>query len=222
VLGVGAAGLVATVASAQSPYVAVTVGSDVSRFDSSTFTDTLRVDGEARSFAARAGTPLGESWGIEVEVVYPTRNSRERVQDSPIVINPTLRQPQVTTSLSMGPSGTTPRYHVGVKRHNPTADVSAWLAHHLRDGVQLRYLAGIAMHRFAQVTSVSVLPIPGVRVSSSQLGERREIGYGVGPMAGIEARFIPTGRLFAAAGLRLHGFSAGWILRPSAGLGWTF
>jgi hypothetical protein len=224
VLAVGAACLVATAASAQSPYVALTVGSDVSRFSSTTFNDTLRVDGEALTFAARAGTPIGESWGVEFELIYPSRNSFERIQDSPLIMNPTSQQAQVASSLSLsiGPIGVTPQFRVRVKRRNPTADVAAWLAHNVREGMQLRYLAGIAIHRFTQLNNVDVVPQRGLSVSSRQIGETEEISYGLGPMAGIEARWMARGAVFLTVGTRLHGFSGGWIVRPSAGAGWSF
>jgi hypothetical protein len=224
VLAAGAACLIATAASAQSPYVALTVGADVSRFDRfvTAGSEWVPVDGEALAVAARAGTAVGESWGVEFELVYPSHNSLERIQGAPFIENPTSRNPQGATTLSFGGIGQSPQFHLKVKRRNTTADLAAWLAHNVRDGLQLRYLAGIAMHRFAQVNNVDVVRQPGLTVSSSNLGTRQEITYGIGPMAGIEARWRMQSRVFFAAGMRLHGFTSGWILRPSAGVGWQF
>jgi hypothetical protein len=219
-----AACLAGTPAYAQSSYVAATIGSDISRFGwvTSRDIDSLSVAGEELALAMRAGTAVAESWGVEVEFVFPSRREVERIQDSSFVVNPTSSNQQGAVSLSFGQIGQRPQFRARVRRRNATAGMTVWLAHGVRERLQLRYLAGIAMHRFEQINNIDVVPQPGLIVSSRAIGETREITYGLGPMTGIEARWMPRGAVFLTIGTRLHGFSAGWILRPSAGAGWSF
>jgi hypothetical protein len=50
--------------------------------------------------------------------------------------------------------------------------------------------------------------------------------YGVGPVAGIEARIRMTEHVRLVPGVRIHGLggpiSEGWLVRPSVGLSWAF
>src|SRR5258705_10184904 len=72
--------LVVTVAAhAQAPYVAATIGADVSRVSHSTsnLTRLPSGDSEVLSWSLRVGTAVGENWGVELEFVKSGRSRTE-------------------------------------------------------------------------------------------------------------------------------------------------
>ena len=77
--------LVAAPAFAQAPYVGAAVGMDVARFDHVEFPGSGDFDasGEAVALSLSVGTPIGQSWGVELGFVYPSEIERENSQGFP-------------------------------------------------------------------------------------------------------------------------------------------
>jgi hypothetical protein len=88
------------------------------------------------------------------------------------------------------------------------------------------YLGGIGFHRTEQDVDyefgggrLSPVPIGIVPVPSYTL---ESVTYSVHPMVGLEARIGMSDHLDLVPGVRLHGVTGGWLLRPAVGLAWTF
>lgn len=214
--------VLATPALAQSPYVAAAAGADISRFDRSQTNgvSAMEVDDDAFAFALRAGTEIGQSWGVELEFVRPAMREVQRTQDSPLVGFPGFPVQGVQTSftLSVGPA---PQYQIHVRRRNTTFSTLAWISQDLADRLALIYMGGIAFHRFTQESTVEVFPSARL-LAFLPPRSTKSVGYTTGPVAGVEARIRLTEHVRLVPGVRMHGVTGGWIVRPNVGVGWSF
>jgi len=89
--------------------------------------------------------------------------------------------------------------------------------------VDLVYLAGVAFsHQRIEVSQTfptvvrQLLPVPAGSFRTTI------VDYSTRPLVGAEARIGLTSHVRLIPGLRLQGLTDGWLLRPYAGLGWSF
>lgn len=211
--------LVSAAARAQSPYVAGTIGADISRFGhtESTFSPATTNDSEVFSGSMRVGTSLGERWGVELEFVK-SGSSRGHVP-------PAVPLPYAGTVSSIVPgniTGSVIAFQADVRESHYDFDPVAWVRQGAGSKVEVVYLAGVAFsHQRTEVTSTfptvlrALLPVPGPFRTSV-------VEYSTRPLVGAEARIGLTSHVRLIPGVRLQGLADGWLLRPYAGLGWSF
>jgi hypothetical protein len=224
--------LFAASARAQSPYVAGTIGADVTRVShtDSNFTSSSSGGNETLSGSLRVGTAIGQNWGAELEFVH---SARSHEQTSPRVLPLATSNPVTTTPVSIGgvtlspvAVGTIPTvipFQTDVRQSHSDFDAAVWVRQSAGSAVDLVYLGGIAFSR-ERVEITQNFPT-GVRLLAPvpNGGFRTTvINYGTRPLAGIEARVRLTSHVRLIPGLRLQGIADGWLMRPYAGLGWFF
>ena len=224
---------VAVGASAQTPYVGASLLGDIVR---STHTETAGVSGgaggEAIGFALRAGTRLGAVWGVEVEFARPSSieddnergvvplsftqlvpsSSGARPPDFPVTpANLSLIYPPIITGFRSS------------QRHT-TLSAVAWAEQLVSARVSLVYLGGVGFVRSQHEYSASFSPFlsasPSILPPFPYASET--VSYGVGALAGFEARLGLTDRAQLVPGIRLHAIDNTWLVRPSVGINWTF
>jgi len=225
--------LVATTAHAQSPYVAATIGADVSRLSHST-SSLARVpagDSEVISWSLRAGTPVGESWGVELEFVQSGR-SRSEGSNGIVPLLPgtgtVTLVPGVVTStggtiVSPLPNIPSPiAFQTDVRRSRSNFDTVAWVRQRVSGSVDLVYLGGIAFSRQRIEITQTFPTFLALFAPGGGAFRTTTIEYGTRPLVGAEARIGFTSHVRLVPGIRLQGLGGGWLLRPYAGLGWFF
>jgi hypothetical protein len=210
--------LFATSVSAQSPSVGAAVGLDVSRFDrvEADGFNGVTAGGEAIAFSLRLGTPIGQRWGVELAVTRPSEVERES----------SVGFPRPLTAISAAPIPIpipTFEARTTIERRNTTLDTVLWVSQPAGSRVDLVYLGGLAFSRIVEDIGLQFTRrLAGTVVPNST----RTITYGVGPVAGMEARIGLTDHVSLVPGVRLHGIGGrtadGWLLRTSAGLAWQF
>lgn len=222
--------LIAVPTFAQSPYVGAAVGMDVARYDHVEFPGSGDFDasGEAVAFSLRLGTPIGQNWGVELGFTYPNEIERENSQ-FPIPLLAAALGGGTAAGIAVPPTPTNLTFPVfeastEIERRNATLDTVAWFAQSVGSRVDLVYLGGVAFNRVVEEISFNFNRrlIPIVVPNST-----RSVSYGVGPVAGMEARIGLTDHVRLVPAFRLQGVGgnttqAGWLLRPSVGLAWQF
>ena len=210
--------LASGVARAQSPYVAGTIGADVSRFGhtDSTFSTTPTTDSEVISGSVRVGTSVGQNWGVELEFV---RSGNSRGQTAPPVPLP------FAGAVPNTPSGAVSviAFETDVRQSHYDFDTVAWVRQAAGRKVDLVYLGGVAFsHQRVEISQTfptvvrALLPVPGNSFRTTI------VDYSTRPLVGAEARIGLTSHVRLIPGVRLQGLTDGWLLRPYAGLGWFF
>lgn len=224
VVAITAAALfVAAAASAQSPYAGAALLGDIVR---STHSESPAArgetgGGEAIGFALRAGTRVGAIWGVEVEFARPSLIEEEG--GGPIA----LPAPQSITFDPSFPRGLTPAIFppivIGVRtsQRHTTLSAVAWAEQLLSARVSLVYLGGVAFARSQRDYTATYSPLAG-GVSLVIPYVTETVIYGVGPVAGFEARLALTDRAQLVPGIRLQAVDHTWLVRPSVGISWTF
>jgi hypothetical protein len=216
--------LVAVPAFAQSPYVGASVGMDIARFGGVEFPgfNDLNPNGEAVNFSLRVGTEVGNNWGVELGFTRPSEIERESNQGLPI---PLLASAIGAGAISnIGVSLPTFAVTSRIELRNTTIDAVAWVSQRLGDSVDLVYLGGVAFNRTVQTIGFGG---SGPRLAAVILpASTRTTMYGVGPLAGVDARIDLTEHIRLVPGIRLQTVGGngmeGWLVRPSAGLDWVF
>jgi hypothetical protein len=204
---------------AQAPYVSASVGADISRFSGADVDGGFRPGGEALAVSLRAGTRIGEQWGVELGYTRPSTVESESGFNFPFPLPVDL-----VRALPGSPSLSVPvfRGSTRVERRDSTLETVAWVRQNV-GRLDLVYLGGVAFNRTVEeITTnfgrIALLPLPSsVRTTT----------YGVAPLVGIEGRIGMTDHLRLVVGTRLQSIggdtgSAGWLVRPSAGLMWQF
>lgn len=207
-------------AQSSSAYVSVLAAGDVVRGTSITNNYPFggfesETNGEALALLLRAGTPLGGRWGVEFEFGYGGE------------IEDTSRFPFALPNILMLPDGLSlpfPGFAPEVVRTQQRTTYGAALWHRMQptDRVDVTVLGGLTFQRVRTAHSMSFLDGP---IALSVVPTDYEvIEYGAGPMAGIETGIGLTRRLAITAGARLHAGAGGrgWLMRPAAGLRWSF
>jgi hypothetical protein len=216
--------LVATSASAQTPYVGASLFGDVVR---STHTETaggrgVTGGGEALGFALRAGTRLGAAWGVEVEFARPASIDEEGVPGGlPI---PALQQSLTFERLPIDGTVIFPPVIVGFRssQRNTTLSAVAWAEQVVSARVSLVYLGGVGFVRSRHEFSASYSPLLGASPTIFPPFTSETVLYGGGALAGFEARLALTDRAQLVPGIRLHAIDNTWLVRPSVGINWSF
>jgi hypothetical protein len=220
VLGV-VCSLIAVPASAQSAYVAGTVGADVSRQGrtESNFSQAFSIDSEAFSWSLRTGTAVGQNWGVELEFVRSGRSHRSAPVGPPILATGV---PAITT-IPVSNIPTAIAFQTDMRSSHTDFDPVVWARQGVSGSVDLVYLGGVAFTRdrveisqtFPTILRVFA-PVPGGSFRTTV------INYGVHPLVGAEARIRMTSHMRLVPGIRVQGVDGGWLMRPYAGLGWFF
>ena len=224
------AGLVAAPAYAQGPYVGASIGADIARFSSSDGYDNPAT-GEAVSWALRLGGPIGSRFGVELEFARPEQIKNDQTPDYRILsagsltyslgaVTPSNTVVAPDTSIAIFPIP----FSVRTSRRNTTMTASVWARQEVSRRFSMVYLGGIDFNRIEQVYEYNyggggrILPaLPTILPRTSRTTE-----YGVGPMAGVEARVGMSDHVRLVPGVRLHALQGGWLIRPAVGLAWEF
>lgn len=223
--------LVATTAHAQSAYVAATIGADVSRLSHST-SSLARVpagDSEVISWSLRAGTPVGESWGVELEFVQSGRSHGEVVPIDVLPLVGIVTPPGGSIVSPVPTIDVIPRaipspiaFQTDVRRSRYNLDTVAWVRQRVSGSVDLVYLGGIAFSRQRIEITQTFPTFLALFAPGGGAFRTTTIEYGTRPLVGAEARIALTSHVRLVPGIRLQGLGGGWLLRPYAGLGWFF
>jgi hypothetical protein len=217
---------------AQAPYVAGTIGADVSRVSHSTsnLTRLPSGDGEVLSWSLRVGTPVGESWGVELEFVRSGR-SRDEGANGVLPLIPgtgtvTLIPGAVTpTGTIINPLPNIPSpiaFQTDVRRNHSDFDAVAWARQRVGGSVDLVYLGGLAFSRQRIEITQTFPTLLALFAPGGGTFRTTTINYGTRPLVGAEARIGLTSHMRLVPGIRLQGLADGWLLRPYVGLGWFF
>jgi hypothetical protein len=215
----------------QSAYVSAAVVGDV-LFNTHSETSLGRdvpSGGEAVGFALRVGTRLGSRWGVELEFTRAGEIETEFDGAIPLASRAT------SITWSSVPPGSDAAllsllqrpvsYSLRASQRHSTLSTTLWMNQELSERVSLVYLAGMAFNRstFESESRFEILPLPpGISIPNIFPSITKTITYGVGPLAGIEARIGLTEQVDLVPGLRLHGIDNGWLMRPAVGLAWNF
>ena len=223
--------LVAAAAHAQ-PYAAATVGADVSRLSHAT-SSLARIpsgDSEVISWSLRAGTLVGESWGVELEFVQSGRSRSESTNGVQPLIPGTVTLTGGTIVSSGGtivsplpPNIPSPiAFQTDFRRSHSDFDTVAWARQRAGGSVDLVYLGGIAFSRQRTEITQTFPTLFAVFAPGGGTFRTTTITYSARPLVGAEARIGLTSHVRLVPGIRLQGLAEGWLLRPYAGLGWFF
>jgi hypothetical protein len=214
--------------SAQSPYVAATIGADVSRVshtDSSLYSSPSN-DAEVLSGSLRVGSSLGTNWGVELEFV---RSGRSRQSQNPIFspLAGGVNIGSVTSILSGSvlpvgiPISSPVNFQTDVRSSHSDLDAVLWARQRLGGSIDMVYLGGLVFSR-ERVEVTQTFPTV-IRALAPSGGFRTTfIDYGTRPLVGVESRIRMTSHMRLMPGLRLQGLGEGWLLRPYVGIGWFF
>lgn len=198
---------------AQEPYVGVALVGNIVR--SSGFGDA---DGETLGWSLRAGTPIGERWGVDTEFVYPG------AVDSTTSIEPFLTGARFV-SPSPGLLSLPTLFQESRSSRHSTLSATGWVRQRAGDRTELMYHGGVVFALFERTLQVRYpeLPafpgLPPIRLPNIDTSTR---SYGVGPLVGMDARVRMTDHLRLVPGVRLTGFDGLLIVRPAVGLHWVF
>jgi len=210
---------------AQAPYVAGTVGVDVSRFDTAETIGIPEIEagGEALAWSLRLGTSVGERWGVELTFTRPSAAESEINQGYPIPL--AVGVGSGVPGITVPPDLAFPifEFSTRLERRHTTFDTVAWVTPNPGGRVELVYVAGLAFSRIVEDVEVQFpRRIVGLIVPTAT----RTIDYGVGPVVGMEARVALTDHVLLVPGMRLYGMGgtgrSGWLVRAVAGLAWRF
>lgn len=212
-LALGVAG--ALPAQAQSSYVGTTFSGNVVRTPLTIGLLGTSGSGESPAIGVRAGTSIGERWGLDAEVTYPGRITNEHtlsLGSSLIGLEPVFG----STGLWVPPSQTTTHS----VRHS-TFTTMLWVRQQPTERLSLTYLGGIAFVRFdgtyrTESRLSSSFPLPVVPF------EQESTSYYAGPSLGFDASIRLTPRLDIVPNVRLMIFRDLLVARPGVGVVWKF
>jgi hypothetical protein len=220
----------ASSASAQGAYVSASLTGDVLRLNA---VEGVRgsgsAGGEAIGFALRLGTELGSKWGVEAEFARPAEIDSDLSPGViPLALDSTVSPTLPGVAPVPGSSVVFPpfTYRYRTSQRTTTIATGIWARKELSRSVSLMFIGGAGFHRRTQDSSITfepgpiyILPaVPAIYPVTST----KTIAYDTGPFAGVEGRIAFTTHAHLVAGVRLHGLEGGWLLRPSAGIGWNF
>lgn len=179
-------------------------------------------DGEALALLLRGGTSIGERWGVELELGFGSSIS-ERVEfDYPFIAFSQLIV--LPDGLSLPPPFFS--FEAETSQRRTTVGASLWTRRPIGERAGLTFLGGIVFSRVHTEHDALITPNPLALSIVPPTLDSETTDHGFGPMAGIETDVRLTRALSLSAGVRIHGESAGdrraWLVRPSAGLRWSF
>ena len=222
----------ASPAAAQTTYVAGSFLGELSRFGGvdvdddngassvvSSTVENLSRDGESVGFDLRVGRGLGERWGIEL--AFARGGSVEHVQTNRLFGRNDL--PGLIPGLPSLPILPLPEveFERRFAEQHTTIDTVAWFRQDLGERVALAFLGGASFHRHSTEQSFRVTD-PRLAIYATFPAAIEALDYGVGPVVGAETLIKFGDHAAITGGVRLHAVGGGWLIRPSAGLRWTF
>jgi hypothetical protein len=212
--------LVAVSAHAQSAYVAGTVGADVSRLGrtESNISPAFSRDSEVVSWSLRLGTAVGQNWGVEMEFVRSAKSKSEFPVGVPIVFSgvplpTTTALPNIPTPVA---------FQSDTRTWHTDFDGAAWARQAVSGSVDLVYLGGVAFSRQRIEITQTFPTVFRVFAPGGGSFTTTAISYSTHPLVGVEARIRMTSHMRLLPGIRVQGVEGGWLMRPYAGLGWSF
>ena len=217
--------LAAVSAHAQSAYVAATVGADVSRLGRTTsnISPGFSRDNEVLSWSLRLGTAVGQNWGVEMEFVRSARSKNEFPVGVPVIFSPGVPLPAGTVPGTALPNIPIPvSFQSDTRTCHTDFDGVAWARQPVSGSVDLVYLGGVAFTRQRVDITQTFPPVLRVIVPGGGSFTTTSITYGTHPVVGAEARIRMTSHMRLVPGIRVQGVEGGWLMRPYAGLGWSF
>jgi hypothetical protein len=186
-------------------------------------------NGEALGFGLRLGTPVGSRWGVELEFVRPGEITSDQMPEIlPALITgdssvppstlPNVYDPRVIPDSLLFPIY---QYRFRSTQRRTTLSTALWVRQEISRRFSLAYLGGVAFGRTESELEISFSPIrPTIIPIPPSVSE--SIDYDIAPMVGVEGRIRMGGQVDFVPGLRLHGTTGGWLIRPAVGLAWTF
>jgi hypothetical protein len=228
VLGMALLTFVASTASAQSAYVGASFIGDVVRTSGPSLGGNAG-NGETFGGALRAGAPLGQQWGVELEFARTGE-----IEMMPGGVFPAGRlewigaAPDVSlTSVSSSLIFPAPRFES--ERRLATISTLLWWNHQVSDRVSLAYLGGIAFTRTTWEVRISYpdFPLPPIPLGRPAIFPPPDVdqetsSYGADAVVGFEGRIRMTDHLRLVPGIRMQTVFDGWAIRPGVGLQWEF
>ena len=210
--------LCASPAVGQSIYVGAAAGSDTflaSKFDAGQFIQP-QSGGTTPVFTVRAGIALAERWGAEVEVAHSLTIDRSDNVD--FLNNAAFLVGVLPVRLPP------PRFRIDSEQQLTAVNTLAWASYTVTNRVDVVVMAGVSFQR-SEIEQRFAVELPQgfpTAVLSVQPGSTRAITYDVGPIVGVEGRVRFGDHLRLVPGFRLSDAAAGWSVRPTAGIDWTF
>ena len=208
----------ASTASAQSAYVGATLFGDVVRV-SGTSIDSDSGGGETYGGALRAGMPLGEHWGVELEFA----------RSGTLETTPNIIYAQTTISFPVGDPAIFPIPQFEAERQLTTISTLGWFNREVNDRVSLVFLGGVAFTRSSgefRISYPGIRPLPPtggpILIPSPREIVQRTTTYDADVAVGFEGRIGMTEHVRLVPGIRLQTIAGGWAIRPGVGLQWTF
>jgi len=211
----------ASSAAAQSPYVGGALIADVARFSGSNG-DTVPGNGEAIGGAVRAGVPLGNQWGVDLEF---TRSGE--IETTPDV--------RILAQL-VSPGGIPefipqifPPPDIRNRQQLSTLATTVWRQQYISERFDLMYLGGVAFNRIERslrigfaIPDINLPAIPRIDLPPPVF-QQESVSYGAGVIVGLDARVGMTEHLRLVPGARLLTASpGGWVVRPAVGVQWVW
>lgn len=205
-----------TQASAQDAYIGAMALVDAVR--TSGVRAVEPTSGEAIGGAFRAGSVLGRTWGVELEIARSgdiRRSSPVRILAEDVIL------PRVAPGVLIFPPPS-----ITTDAQLTVLTTAVFWRQTISDRFQLRYIGGAAFRRTRTRTEITY-PLPRFPQvdAPGTLGQtiRQDgVDYGVGVAVGFEAGIRMTEQLRFVPGARLLTAESSWIVRPAVGLEWTF
>ena len=197
----------------------------MARFSSSEGYDNPAT-GEAISWALRLGGPIGSRFGVELEFARPEEIESDQTPDVRILTGAYELLGVLPNTVPNGGATIFPPINISIRtaRRNTTLTASVWARQEVSQRFSMVYLGGIGFNRVEQrfEYSFGIDPRLSPLIPTILPRSTRVTQYGVGPMAGVEARIGMSDHVRLVPGVRLHAFDSGWLVRPAVGVAWEF
>ncbi len=224
--------LCASPAFAQSVYVGVAAGTDTTLASHFEVTGLPQPDrgGTVPALAVRAGLGLGDRWGAEVEVAYAMTLERTVEEQGGFAGVEGFRFTSTNAAISpiLAPLRVVPSVTIESEQQRTAVNALGWFSYPASARFELVLLGGITFDRTRIEERRSfdlLLPanFPGASIIfGPNLQSTNVVTYDVEPIVGVEGRIAFGDHLRVVPGVRLSGVAAGWSIRPTAGIAWTF
>jgi len=215
---------------AQSIYVGAAAGIDTTLASHFEVTGQPQPDrgGTVPALAVRAGLGLGDRWGAEVEVVYAMTLERTLEEQGGFGVVEGFRFTFTNAPISTAPLRVVPSVTIESEQQLTAVNALGWFSYPASARFELVIVGGVTFDRtrIEERRSFELLLPANFPAASFTFGPNLQstnvVTYGVGPIVGVEGRFALGDRFRVVPGVRLSGVAAGWSIRPTAGIAWTF
>ncbi len=113
------------------------------------------------------------------------------------------------------------RFESDTRTWHTDFDGAAWARQAVSGSVDLVYLGGVAFSR-QRIEMTQTFTVFRVFAPGGGSFTTTAISYSTHPLVGVEARIRMTSHMRLLPGIRVQGVEGGWLMRPYAGLGWSF